>query len=167
MLEGELCAELLETIVSLIGPDFDASQIKYLELMPKLLLELSKVKSLKTSTKLGKRPLQVTGAEYRDLIISSLFQLEWPVPAIVAMITNLREFQLSDNHLDGMIKKIALESRRLSLQDVPSLVYQVRVGSVRERGVVCACVRICWYLFAGRVGVPGGLLHGMSELCLT
>ena len=128
--EGPPCVDLLEGLISSIGPDFDMNNIKCLELFPKLLGRASQMKAVKVSD-CKKRRSECSGSEYLDYVLSELCKREWPKQLVVPLITVIRDLHLTEDRLFLFVKKIAREANRLELQELPPLVYQVYIDELQ------------------------------------
>ncbi len=114
-----------------IGPDFDVNHTKCLELLPKLLDRASQMKVVRLCENMKgcKRPSEYSGLEYLDYVLSELCRRDWPKGLVIPLITTIRDLHLTDDHLRAFVRKISRETKRLDLQELPPLVYQVQNDS--------------------------------------
>lgn len=97
----------------------------------------------------------LSGAQYKDKVVSRLFRARWPGAVSVGMCQMLRDLDLGERHLSVAVSRVLRHLRKSAkLHDLPPLTYQLLLLAGRcARGMhfvafyrVGACMYVCMYV---------------------
>ena len=121
-LDDDSCVALVEGLTDWERKPHDNFS-KCLELLPKLLFKVAKMERVEVQRRAS--DTCYTGLEYRNAVIDTICRQKWPHNVALAMITTLRELDLSEEQIERALAHIKSQTKGLDLQELPPLVYQL------------------------------------------
>lgn len=131
-----------------------------LELLPKVLGLTTGVAALAQAPPVPEVVRGLSGAQYRERVVSRLFRARWPGAVSIGICQALRDLDLGTKQLRVAVSRILRHLRkRAELHDLPPLTYQLLL--LAGRWVAC------WYSSvdfrgAGNMSIDGFLAHYVS-----
>eukprot|EP00752_Nemacystus_decipiens_P005128 g4653.t1 len=97
-----------------------------LDILPKLLGVTSGVPALSEDAPVPEDVRGLSGAQYKDRVVSRLFRSRWPGPVSVGMCQVLRDLDLGERQLSVAVSRVLRHLRKSAkLHDLPPLTYQL------------------------------------------
>lgn len=127
-LDESACVALVEALTDWAQSPHENFS-KCLELLPKLLFKVAKMEQVDVQRRA--MDTRYTGAEYRAAVIDTICRQKWPATVALAMITTLRELELSEEQMERALAHIKKQTSSTDLQQLPPLVYQLLLFSTQ------------------------------------
>ncbi|CAM9318527.1 unnamed protein product, partial [Ectocarpus sp. 8 AP-2014] len=103
-----------------------ASFLVVLDILPKVLSVTAGVPALSEEDPVPEDVRGLSGAQYKDRVVSCLFRARWPGAVSVGMCQTLRDLDLGERHLSVAVSRVLRHLRKnAKLHDLPALTYQL------------------------------------------
>ncbi|CBJ26049.1 Fanconi anemia, complementation group I [Ectocarpus siliculosus] len=103
-----------------------ASFLVVLDILPKVLSVTAGVPTLSEEDPVPEDVRGLSGAQYKDRVVSCLFRARWPGAVSVGMCQTLRDLDLGERHLSVAVSRVLRHLRKnAKLHDLPALTYQL------------------------------------------
>ncbi|CAB1119943.1 unnamed protein product [Ectocarpus sp. CCAP 1310/34] len=103
-----------------------ASFLVVLDILPKVLSVTAGVPALSDEEPVPEKVRGLSGAQYKDRVVSCLFRARWPGAVSVGMCQTLRDLDLGERHLSVAVSRVLRHLRKnAKLHDLPALTYQL------------------------------------------
>eukprot|EP00903_Cladosiphon_okamuranus_P008699 g8335.t1 len=97
-----------------------------LDILPKLIGVTAGVPALSEDAPVPEDVRGLSGAQYKDKVVSRLFRARWPGAVSVGMCQVLRDLDLGERHLSVAVSRVLRHLRKSAkLHDLPPLTYQL------------------------------------------
>lgn len=97
-----------------------------LELLPKLVALTADVTALGQSPPVPELVRGLSGAQYKQRVVSRLFRARWPTSVAIGLCQTLRDMDLDERQLKVAVGRVLRHlRRRAELHDLPPLTYQL------------------------------------------
>lgn len=126
-----------------------------LDILPKVLGLTAGVPALSEEAPVPEDCRGLSGAQYKERVVSSLFRARWPGAVSIGMCQVLRDLDLEDGQLRVAVARVLRHLRKSAkLHDLPPLTYQLLLLAGRY-GACAECTRFRLLFFMTRVGRTG------------
>lgn len=97
-----------------------------LDILPKVLGLTSDVPALAQGAPVPESARGLSGAQYKECVMSSLFRARWPDAVSIGMCQTLRDLDLDERQLKVAVSRVLRHLRKnAKLHDLPPLTYQL------------------------------------------